>query len=99
MRQELEVCEQVQIRQLCYPILREHESGDVRYRFVDLWMYTSDSVAREQKRPQPRAQREVCEGGNVIVGEINAVVILQSRQSFLRSRDRTPPRLQFSSKE
>jgi hypothetical protein len=51
MRQELKMGERVQICQLRYPVLCEHQCGDMRYRFVDLWVYASDSVAREQERP------------------------------------------------
>jgi len=51
---------------------------------VEGWLEGSDAVAREEESVQAGEVREVCESGNVVVGEVDCVVVLQqSRPSVI----------------
>ena len=76
MRQFREPPQRIQIRQLAQLVLRQDEGVQVRDGLGQRRLDAGDAVARAEQRLQARAQREVGEVGDVVVGQVDAVLVL-----------------------
>lgn len=85
VRQLRERAQRVQVRQLRHLVLGQNERGQVGDRAREGRRDAGDAVAGQQQRLQPRAEGEVGDGGDVIVGEVDGVLVL------VRQRPRVSP--------
>ena len=57
-------------------VLRQDERSQVRYRFGKCRCDGRDPIAREEEGAQTRAKREIGEGGDVVVGKVDCILVL-----------------------
>ena len=79
MRQLRKLSQNIQIRQFRKVILREYQGREVGDRIGEGGLYAIHAVARKEQGVEARGQREVGEGGDVVVRQVDGVLVLSSR--------------------
>lgn len=85
VRQPGEIPQRVEIRQLRHVVRRQHQGRQVRYGRGQVRRDVIDAVARKQQGPQAGEIREVRQGRDVVIREVDGILVLQdlARTSFL----------------
>ena len=81
MRQFREMPQGIEIGEFGEVVGREDEGGEIGYRSREGGLDTIDSVAREEEGAQAGRKREVGEDGDVVIGEVDGILILQDCHS------------------
>ena len=76
-----------QIRQLGNIILRQNKRREIRHALVQPRLDTAHSIPCQQESLQPRTQGEVRDGGDIIVGEVDAFVVFGDDAEVLDGGD------------
>lgn len=71
-----ETLQWLQVSQLSDLILRQDEGSQVGDLLGQRGLYGGDAVAGQQQRVQARGEREVCDDGDVVIGEVDTFLIL-----------------------
>lgn len=66
-------------------VLGQDEGGQIRDGACDCRSDAGNPIAREQQRPQPRAEGEVRDDGDVIVREVDGVLVLSTVGASIRA--------------
>lgn len=82
MRQPLHLPQRLEIGEFGEDVLRQHERVQVHERPAQTGRDRGDAVAAEVQRAQPRRERKVCEGGNVVVGKVERVLVAHDAEVF-----------------
>ena len=70
----------VQICELSEVVLSKDQSSQVRYRVRERRLYAIDSITGKEEGVQARGEREVGEGGDVVVCEVDCILVLSRPQ-------------------
>jgi len=71
MCQLCKATQRIQIRQLAHLVLGQDQCRQTWYLLVKGWLEGSDAIARQEKGVEAWEVREVCECGDVVVGEVD----------------------------
>ena len=58
-------------------VVCKNERGQIRNRFGERRCDSRDAVARKEECTKSWAKREVCEGCDVVVGEVDCILVLK----------------------
>lgn len=72
-----EIPQRVQIGEFGQIVGRQDQGCQVGQRGREGGLYAVDAVAREEEGPEARGEGKVGEGGDVVVGEVDGVLVLQ----------------------
>jgi len=84
MHQPRKPPQHVQIPQFRHRIPRQHKRAQHRQALRHPRLDPANPVPRTQQRLQARRQREVCEDGDVVVGEVYAFLVARGAQVLER---------------